>query len=476
MTEYPLRILICLCFLRWTAECANTDTNTRKKYKGTFGETPAHYEIVVPHKITETGEFITHTIPHHFKRSYYEKRQEKTMGPEDTIHYMVPISGEKHHLVLSPNNDVIAPGMIVEIHDGRKISDRKIRKLGNTQCHYKGNIKGQKGSTVALSTCYGLSGYIRTKDGHFIIEPVEDRDALSGNEHEHLLYAHETDPPLDNVNCEMKENLAKILARRAVNENRKLEDSGKPGNTSEYHIEAMVVIDKTMLERHKDIDVENYVLTVFNMAHALYHDASLGTNINLAIVRLIRLEEEENKLNLAINKNARKTLEFFEDWQHKINPGDDTHPNHHDLAVLVTRIDICGDENNCGILGASVVGGVCDPKHQAVLCEDSGLRLGFVIAHEIGHTLAIPHDGKEIGCNASLPNGLSTVMSPSINIRASEWSTCSKKFLSMFIELWKMSPRPTDRPQLRNARYFARRHVRRRFSVQGASGPIRHTL
>lgn len=43
------------------------------------------------------------------------------------------------------------------------------------------------------------------------------------------------------------------------------------------------------------------------------------------------------QLNLAVNRNARKTLEFFRDWQQKMNPGDDTHPNHHDVAVLLTR-------------------------------------------------------------------------------------------------------------------------------------------
>ncbi|KAF2891814.1 hypothetical protein ILUMI_14359 [Ignelater luminosus] len=69
------------------------------------------------------------------------------------------------------------------------------------------------------------------------------------------------------------------------------------------------------------------------MAHHLYHDAPLGVNINLAIVRMIRLEEEENRLNLAVNRNARKTLEFLRDWQQKMNPSDDTHPNHHDVVV-----------------------------------------------------------------------------------------------------------------------------------------------
>lgn len=51
------------------------------------------------------------------------------------------------------------------------------------------------------------------------------------------------------------------------------------------------------------------------------------------------------------------------------------------------RTDICGSDKNCAILGAARIGSMCDPADSAALCEDNGLRLGFVIAHEIAHTL-----------------------------------------------------------------------------------------
>lgn len=51
------------------------------------------------------------------------------------------------------------------------------------------------------------------------------------------------------------------------------------------------------------------------------------------------------------------------------------------------RTDICESDKNCAILGAARVGSMCDPADSAALCEDNGLRLGFVIAHEIAHTL-----------------------------------------------------------------------------------------
>lgn len=57
----------------------------------------------------------------------------------------------------------------------------------------------------------------------------------------------------------------------------------------------------------------------------------------------------------------------------------------------VCRIDICSDDKNCGILGGSRMGGMCDPANSVAVCEDNGLRLGFVIAHEIAHTWVFAH-------------------------------------------------------------------------------------
>ena len=40
---------------------------------------------------------------------------------------------------------------------------------------------------------------------------------------------------------------------------------------------------------------------------------------------------------LEISHHADNTLKSFCKWQATINPGDDSHPNHHDVAILLTR-------------------------------------------------------------------------------------------------------------------------------------------
>ncbi|PSN39709.1 A disintegrin and metalloproteinase with thrombospondin motifs 12 [Blattella germanica] len=121
-------------------------------------------------------------------------------------------------------------------------------------------------------------------------------------------------------------------------------------------------------------------------AYNLFHDAALGRLINLAIVRIIRLETESDEMNIAVTQDAEKTLNAFCTWQDKVNPGDDCHPNHHDVAVLITRTNICVNDVQCGLLGISKLAGTCDSKLSCCLCQDDGLKLGYVIAHELAHS------------------------------------------------------------------------------------------
>jgi len=67
-----------------------------------------------------------------------------------------------------------------------------------------------------------------------------------------------------------------------------------------------------------------------------YHDASVGHQIDLTVVRIIYLEKEEKEIDLEINRDSGKTLKSFCDWAIKINTPEDS-PNHFDVAILLTR-------------------------------------------------------------------------------------------------------------------------------------------
>lgn len=63
--------------------------------------------------------------------------------------------------------------------------------------------------------------------------------------------------------------------------------------------------------------------------------------MDVVVVRIIYLDKEEEEIDLAINPDADATLASFCKWQEKINPKDISNPNHHDIAVLLTRFVNC---------------------------------------------------------------------------------------------------------------------------------------
>lgn len=99
---------------------------------------------------------------------------------------------------------------------------------------------------------------------------------------------------------------------------------------------------------------------------------------------IVYLFVAQQGLNITIN--ADKTLYNFCKWQQKMNPVDDSHPNHHDVAILVTREDICSRANTpCSTLGVAHVAGMCQPDRSCSVNEDNGITLAHTITHELGH-------------------------------------------------------------------------------------------
>ncbi|ERE81444.1 A disintegrin and metalloproteinase with thrombospondin motif 12 [Cricetulus griseus] len=198
-------------------------------------------------------------------------------------------------------------------------------------------------------------------------------------------------------------------------------------------VETLVVADTKMVEYHGSENIESYILTIMNMVTGLFHNPSIGNAVHIVVVRLILLEEEEQGLKIV--HHAEKTLSSFCKWQKSINPKSDLNPVHHDVAVLITRKDICAGVNRpCETLGLSQLSGMCQPHRSCNINEDSGLPLAFTIAHELGHSFGIQHDGKENDCE---PVGRHPyIMSQQIQYDPTPltWSKCSKEYITRFLE------------------------------------------
>lgn len=91
-------------------------------------------------------------------------------------------------------------------------------------------------------------------------------------------------------------------------------------------------------------------------------------------------------------------------------------------------------KNHTGVLGLAWVGGMCKGNYSCTINDASNLESAFVIAHEIGHSLGIMHDGQKNNCD---PNGF--IMSERTGAGKVNWSTCSNNYLNDSINRRQLS-------------------------------------
>ena len=82
----------------------------------------------------------------------------RSLDDPEMVHYALLFKGRKYHAQLWPNHRLMSPDAVFEKRRPRsRVQDRKLAKLNQEKmCHYTGEIKGEEGSKVALSTCDGL--------------------------------------------------------------------------------------------------------------------------------------------------------------------------------------------------------------------------------------------------------------------------------------------------------------------------------
>ncbi|XP_071637405.1 A disintegrin and metalloproteinase with thrombospondin motifs 12-like [Temnothorax longispinosus] len=225
---------------------------------------PDGHEVVIPRKVRSDGSFISHRIPHHFERSFDRNR---TTG-DDAVHYRLRIDHEEHHVELYPNHRLLGPGAIIEKRRGSQdfLNNMQLKRLRDMQCHYRARVRNQSEDS-ALSTCYGLVGYIKTKHAWYMIEPVAGHDFTKEMEQPHIVYKRSPDEYQTAAVrdlCNVIGETSRIIAKRALNPQKRV--PARSIESRSYTLELLVVLDKSLLDYHREFDVENYILTLFNMA------------------------------------------------------------------------------------------------------------------------------------------------------------------------------------------------------------------
>ncbi|NXV28262.1 ATS7 metalloproteinase, partial [Rissa tridactyla] len=403
----------------------------------------ASSDIVHPIKVDESGSFLSYDLSHRALHRRSPSSRSKFLAFYE-LHY----KGQPLKFNLSLNHNLLAPGFVSERRYGG-IANAKIQSHASNSCHMIGEVQSRAvtGGLAVLSTCDGLKGVFRLMNEDYFIEPVSTSFREDGAAQPHRIYKRQAPehgaergrrPPAPRETCgvqESQESLERSEKRRErweQKQHRKRRIKQR-SISKEKWVETLVVADTKMIEYHGSENIEKYVLTVMNMVAGLFHHASIGNPINIAIVRLILLENEEE--DLKISHHADNTLKSFCKWQKSINVKGDSHPLHHDVAVLLTRKDICAAMNRpCETLGLSHVAGMCQPHRSCNINEDTGLPLAFTVAHELGHSFGIQHDGSSNDCE---PVGKRPfIMSPQLLYDTSPltWSRCSREYITRFLD------------------------------------------
>ncbi|XP_053329641.1 A disintegrin and metalloproteinase with thrombospondin motifs 13 isoform X2 [Spea bombifrons] len=284
-------------------------------------------------------------------------------------------------------------------------------KLFPEGCGSAGSILQPARAKSVITYCQGeLRGFVTEEGNQLFIQPVKKKHLIWSKRQEfpspYLLFQAGFSPPTHRGSSPVR------LKKRAVAEMK--------------HLELLVVVGHDVYQFHQE-DTERYILTNLNIGTELLRDVSLGAPFRVHLVKMIILPEPQ--ADIKISSDINSSLVSVCEWSQTVNPSDDTDPLHADLILYVTRFDLTNGERT--LRGVTQLGGACSSFWSCVITKDTGFDLGITIAHEIGHSFGISHDGTDNSCT-----GDGTIMAPEENHNSVHltWSECSReqflKFLS----------------------------------------------
>nr|XP_033775945.1 A disintegrin and metalloproteinase with thrombospondin motifs 7 isoform X2 [Geotrypetes seraphini] len=370
--------------------CSDQEANSQEKETLLSGSTDS--EIVYPVQTDEQGIFLSYDLSQRSMR-----KRDLSPLTHLPVYYQLHYKGLELIFNVTVNIKLLAPGFVRERRCGG-FASAEVQPSTQTSCHLIGEVQSHRlrAGLAALSSCNGLMGLFQLSEEDYFIEPVEVLEPGAARAQPHRIYRHRmkarTGPNQPTVmeGCGVKEppwawkKTERCRERWEQKQNRRRRIVQRLISQEKW-VETLVVADPKMVEYHGSSHVDSYILTVMNMVAGLFHDPSIGNPVNIVVVRLVLLERNED--DLKISHHAENTLKSFCKWQKNINPKEDTHPTHHDVAILITRKDICAAMNRpCETLGLSHISGMCQPHRSCNINEDTGLPLAFTVAHELGHS------------------------------------------------------------------------------------------
>uniref|UniRef100_A0A672YPD7 ADAM metallopeptidase with thrombospondin type 1 motif, 14 n=1 Tax=Sphaeramia orbicularis TaxID=375764 RepID=A0A672YPD7_9TELE len=399
-----------------------------KKLSGKLSE----YGLIVPFSTDSQGRYISHVVSAGTGTFGSRRRVARgapqmpsvTSASAQHLFFNVTVFGKELHLRLRANRRLVAPGAQVEWQEDFQ-EKRKERIHGD--CVFTGDVTDMPEASVAISNCDGLAGLIRTDNGEFFIEPLEKgQQDVEVKGRVHVVYrrsAIKRETVADFGIADLPAALDLVEHKLSESERKR-----RHAKKDDYNIEVLLAVDDSVVRFHGKEHVQNYVLTLMNIVDEIYHDESLGTNINVVLVRMIMVGYRQS-ISLIERGNPSRSLEQVCRWANTQQRRDPDHAEYHDHAIFLTRQDF----GPAGMQGYAPVTGMCHPLRSCTLNHEDGFSSAFVVAHETGHVLGMEHDGQGNRCADETSMG--SIMAPLVQaaFHRYHWSRCSKQELNRYI-------------------------------------------
>uniref|UniRef100_A0A224XGC5 Putative metalloprotease n=1 Tax=Megacormus gertschi TaxID=1843536 RepID=A0A224XGC5_9SCOR len=369
-----------------------------------------------------------------FPRVYHMSRKKRDLKTSSDDSKLVIIKAENatYYLELYPNKNLISGDLDAYDHAN--------------PCLFQGKILSHTGGIAAISTCEGggvMRGLLITPEKSLILQPVSsvfysphhelppiERDSIA-----HVLFRAEgrSEEFCGTDHLGNRTHFYPHLIPEDENEISEASYRVKRSERNAYTIEAAVFVDKHLYRsyaKHSPSKTQSYatqmVYTIMNQVQLIYKYRSMRTNVNIAIVKLEFLQNNRDAPQSS-DGNIDRYLDEFCTWQGKRSD------RNWDHAILLTGLDLYKEQGNAQknhkVLGLAWVNGMCRPKYSCTLNEGTNFEAGFVISHEMGHSLSMLHDGTGNSCDAD-----KYIMSPKTGPGKTNWSPCSNKYIEEFIK------------------------------------------